>query len=122
MAKMLLITRTEVREEEVDGLHDMYRLLDCNTIDIVSRYVLGKEYHFIVDDEGLFKSKRIPSAYRTTTSEPALVNNLLITHYNEEGEEVDLTDEDIEFLKRQITDVESKIGNKWIQHKIIFID
>ena len=41
----------------IDNLDNLYKLLDCSTIDIQVRYINGKAYDFIFDDEYLLNGK-----------------------------------------------------------------
>lgn len=78
-----------------------YRLLDCTSIDIVTRKIGGKWFDIVCDDEGLFREPQKVSAINDM-GEPMLVGNLLFFHNDGEGNLTGLEDEDIEHLKRYI--------------------
>lgn len=108
MAKMLLldVKKQEVRKVEADSLKEYYKLLNCRCIDIVERKIHNGEeskyYYIICDDEGLLKNN-IVSAIDLNNMQIALVGNLLICNMDEDGNEVSLSDEDIEFIKGSFT-------------------
>ena len=86
------------RAEELKGL---YRVCECDVIDIVVRAIGGAAYNIVCDDEGLLKADPVCTA-ATTCGEPALFGNLFITRDNGLGELVGLDDEDITRIKRSI--------------------
>lgn len=59
-----------------DSITEYYKLLDCDSIDIIRRRIGLKYYSIIVDDEGLLTSDRIVSALG---NDEVLVGNLIIT-------------------------------------------
>lgn len=114
MAKMLLldVQKQEVREVEANGLDDYYKLLNCDTIDIVTREVVSfnkihKEYDIICDDNGLLKDNIIISAVDVKDMSVQLVGNLLVCNFDSNGNEKSLSGYDIELLKNSILDIVS---------------
>ena len=94
-------TRT-VEVDDTDHLTEYYKLLNCEIVDITSRKIGGKYFDIVADDEGLMKENPIVSAL-DTEGQPALVGNLLFCNYDPEtGEEVSLTDEDIQLLRDNV--------------------
>lgn len=94
-------TRT-VDINDADHLTDYYKYLNCRVIDIACRKIGGKYFDIVTDDEGLLKEPRIVSAL-DPDGQPALVGNLLFCNYNPEtGEEVSLTDADIQLLRDNV--------------------
>ena len=94
-------TRT-VEVDDTDHLTEYYKLLNCEIVDITSRKIGGKYFDIVADDEGLMKENPIVSALDTEW-QPALVGNLLFCNYDPEtGEEVSLTDEDIQLLRDNV--------------------
>lgn len=84
---------------ELDGtLQDFYRVLKCDCIDITCRKIAGREFDFVVDDEGLLKHPLRVSAVNSKR-EPMLVGNLFICASDEEGSSVSISDEDIDYIK-----------------------
>lgn len=89
MAKMFLM---EVEKDgikvEVNSLEDMYKFIDCDTVDSQGLFTVGEDRVVIwVDDEGLLKNKKRNRGF---------VGNILVGKVNFEGEDIDLQDEDIE--------------------------
>jgi len=84
-----------------DELQSYYNIIDCDCIDITTRKIGNKYYDIIVDDEGLLKDDFIVSAI-DSNYKPALVGNLVITNFDEEGNTTTLTDEDIRYIKQFI--------------------
>lgn len=80
-----------------------YELLDCSTIDITSRKIGGKYFDIILDDEGLLKGSPVVTAVDSSPQrKPMLVGNLIICNMNDEGEEVSLSDDDVELIADNI--------------------
>lgn len=112
MAKMLLldVEKQELREVEANNLEDYYNLLNCRTIDIVNRPIISlndKIEHFdiICDDEGLLKEHNLVSAFDFRHRQIGLVGNLLISKFNKQGDEISLSDTDLEFVKNAIVQI-----------------
>ena len=86
-----------------DSLEDFHRLCGCETIDIVMRFIEGKVFCFIVDDEGLLRD---PDSIRISAlgsdGEAALVGNLLVLAPDEDrhGELRSLTETELDVLRR----------------------
>lgn len=70
--KTNVIKRIDIK----DSITEYYKLLNCDSIDIVRRRIGLKHYSIIVDDEGLFKNNRIVSA---SGFGEVLVGSLIIT-------------------------------------------
>lgn len=77
-----------------NGLDGYYKLLDCETIDIVRRKIGGKYYDIVCDDEGLFKETVNVSAV-DGEGQAMLVGKLLICNHDGHGNEASLTQDDI---------------------------
>jgi len=76
------------------NLDGYYKLLDCQTIDIVSRKIGGKYYDIVCDDEGLFKDQVKVSAV-DGSGQAMLVGKLFICKHDGHGNKVGLDDDDI---------------------------
>ena len=88
----------EVLEIE-DKLETFYKLIDCSTVDIVTREIGGKPFSIICDDEGLFVEKPTISALKKE-HKTELVGNLIITGMpDDDGELTGLTDEEIRTIE-----------------------
>lgn len=116
--KMLLIDVKKSRVEVVtaDSLEEYYRLIDCTTVDIVTKQIAGAYYPIICDDEGLLVSNPRPSAILSDTNNYELFGNLLIAGGTScEGELLSITEDQIKSLLTRLsvaTDQTTK--EKWI--------
>ncbi len=76
-----------------DNLNVFYKMLNCKTIDIVTRKIGNNYYDIICDDNGIFKDVPITSAI-DNKNKSALVGNLLVVGLpNDDGDLQGLTDE-----------------------------
>lgn len=82
-----------------DSLGVFYDMLDCTTIDIVSRKIGGKRFDIICDDEGTFVDDAHISAINDLGS-MMLVGALLVCRNDGEGALVGLDDDDIKHIER----------------------
>lgn len=105
MARLLLldVINNETKEVECNVLNDFYEYLQCDTFDIANREIGRKlkRFDLYIDDEGLLKDNAIVSAV-DFLSQPVLVGNIIFANHDEEGNTVDLSDEDIEYIRRYI--------------------
>lgn len=101
-----------------DELHELYKLVECDTIDIIKRCIGGKLYALIIDDNGkICEEEKMVSALTVCddTLPPAifntgendileiLVGNILIAGLpDDEGELTPLTDEDVKNIKNNL--------------------
>ena len=90
----------DAREVDACGLHDYYRLLNCESIAIPSYIIGGKEYDVIADDWALSRNGAKVSAI--CRGKPALVGNLLIMNQGDEGKEAPLHDLDCERIRQRL--------------------
>ena len=83
-----------------DNLNVFYKMLNCKTIDIVTRKIGNNYYDIICDDNGLWKDVPKTSAI-DNKNKSALVGNLLVVGLpNDDGDLQGLTDEQtFEILK-----------------------
>jgi hypothetical protein len=76
----MLIANHEAKVVEFeDTIEELYKLINCETIDMVERMIKGTRYVFILDDEGkICKEPKEPSAYATDYPE-VIVGNIIIS-------------------------------------------
>lgn len=92
-------------EKECDDLQDYYDALKCDCFDIATRQIVeidgesGKVFDIFCDDNGLFAENPIPSAL-DDNMQVALVGNLIFANHDNMGNTTSLSDEDIDFIKR----------------------
>lgn len=96
----LMFSRVSINRKS--ALEELYKILECDTIDIQERYINNKIYDFIFDDEYLIngKSQKAENIRAFATQKDQLIEiifgNLFICGIaNEKGEETDLNEEDI---------------------------
>ena len=86
--------KPEIVEIE-DDLKTYYKLIQCDSIDIVTRNIRKIPYSIVCDDEGLFVTSPKISAI-DDNYQPQLVGNLVICGMpNDDGELTELTDKDV---------------------------
>lgn len=102
MAKMVLITSDDVKVVNVNELEDYYENLDCDCIDIVSRHIgtrrTNKVFDIVCDDIGLYKDNPRISAI-DNLGNMMFVGNILVAKPDGLGDFVDLTDDEIDYIK-----------------------
>lgn len=78
---------------------DFYPLLNASCFDIAYRKIgtNGVRYDIYCDDEGWLKDHPIISAVDSNTK-PMLVGNLVVARSDEQGEQIYLTDDDINYI------------------------
>lgn len=104
--KVVYLNVYESKEPQVldinDKLQEFYRLIKCDTIDIVRRKIGDSYYDVICDDEGLFVENPKISMI-DNLGKPMLVGNIIICDADEDtGELEGLTDEQIAGVMKHI--------------------
>ena len=107
-ALLLDVNADQLLEVNANGLDDYYRLIGCTCIDIVSRKINGIRYEIVCDDEGTFVENPKISAINHK-GDPMLVGNLIIAGPAVEGELTDLTDSDMEYIRRNIYCISTRL-------------
>ncbi len=74
-------------------LEELYRIIGCDSIDLVRIEVDGKFFDIYCDDEFLLKEKPVPTLF--LSDEQVLCGNLVFTTCDEEGKLGGVTEEDI---------------------------
>lgn len=88
----------EVKGIEIEKkLESYYELLNCDTIDIITRFVGDLRVEIVCDDEGLLKNDPITSALDYNCN-PILVGNLFIVKFDNKSDITSLTDEEINYI------------------------
>ena len=90
-------------------LDSYYPIIDCNTINIVSRRFAGRRLDVICDDEGLFTDHPVVTAI-DTEYHPMLVGTIVIVRHDDEGETVSLTSEDVKAVRKSLRGVIESTG------------
>lgn len=113
------------------ALNEYYKYLECDTIDIQERYINGKVYDFIFDDEYLINGKAkepvnmVAFGILDDKLQELIFGKLIICNIaDENGEEVSLEDEDLENIifngQGQLSN--NKNGNKYFAIQYAFTD
>lgn len=94
------------------SLDEYYRLIGCDTIDMVDRRLGTNRSHqdftIICDDEGLMSDDPKISAI-DNLGKAMLVGNLLVTKCNEEGETVGLTEQEADFVMDRVVHLATRM-------------
>lgn len=94
---------TMVVLHEPDELDTFYRLIECSTIDIVTRKISGEYFDIVCDDEGLLVNKPVRGV--SMDGREVLVGNLIICGHSlpdDEGNLRSLTVKDLLRIQRAI--------------------
>ncbi|MBQ8725740.1 MAG: hypothetical protein IJY84_01390 [Clostridia bacterium] len=89
-----------------DRLETYYKLIGCDTIDIVTRRIGGKAFHVICDDEILIKKSLRSPFPRIGVYAPndwSIYGNVVIIGYvNAVGEFTELSEDDCELILKKV--------------------
>ena len=104
----------EISKKDNSFLDDMYKHLECDTVDVAERKVDGKYFDFWVDDNGLFKDKLFTSCYNLENKEgychEVLCGNILIANHDEEGKTTSLSEDDIKLIFKNLKRLDSRFS------------
>lgn len=109
--KMLLldVQNNEVMVVEANGLEDYYKHIGCDVIDIVRRKIGNLTVEIVCDDEALMVEHPKVSAI-DVVGQPCLFGNLLVASGNVvDGNLTELTDQEIEYVKKYLVTVSTSI-------------
>lgn len=102
-----------------DTIENLYKLLECDRIDIQERYINGKIYDFIFDDEYLINGKSqeprnaiAMGIYKGDIQEIIFYSLIICGNANDKGEETALNDEDIKNILSSVKIAETNTGDK----------
>ena len=91
----------EVREIK-GGLKSLYDVTNCDIIDIAVRFVNGKPFDFVCDDEGLFKENQFVSVISKTHGIDLVGDVFICTH--DGGDLRSLCDDDVAHILASVQD------------------
>lgn len=83
-----------------DDLDSFYKVLDCETIDIVTRYINGQPFELVIDDEGKSVEGNLPAVrcFLDGQLTDLIVGKVFICHANAEGELTSITEEEMKAI------------------------
>lgn len=100
MKSLLLDAYKGLEVVDINDFHDILDAINAGCFDVI-RLQIGSDdkaiYDIYCDDDGLFKSDTTATAY-SKNLEPLLVGNLLIAQSDDSGEQIPLTNDDIEYI------------------------
>ena len=92
----------DVRVVDPQNLQDYYKLLNCSSVDVTNKKISDKQFNLIFDEEAELLETRRPSAM-DDYGQAVLFNNLIIAGEGSfAGDFKDITDEEIEYVKKYI--------------------
>lgn len=102
--KGILIKEDKVEIVEVENsLIELYKLLNCDLIQVVERKIGDKVYDIICDEEGLLKPN-FQSAICSNYTEN-LYGNILIVNHDDEGNFTSLSNDEIIDINKSILEL-----------------
>lgn len=106
------VNNREAKVVEIEkSLDSYYKILQCDTIDIVSRKIGDKWFDIVCDDNGLLMDKPKLSAV-DSEGKPQLVGNLFIVKYDGVDDLTSLDDESIKYIEERIMEVTTNLHSE----------
>ena len=107
---MLDVENKDVNMVEANGLDDYYKLIGCNYVDIIHRWIGDVEVEIVLDDEGLLVNAPKPSGI-SIDGTPVLFGNLLIAsgRVTDDGELTELTEEEVDEIMDNVATITTSI-------------
>ena len=107
---MLDVENKDVKMVEANGLDDYYKLIGCNYVDIIHRWIGDVEVEIVLDDEGLLVNAPKPSGI-SIDGTPVLFGNLLIAsgRVTDDGELTELTEEEVDEIMDNVATITTSI-------------
>lgn len=107
---MLDVENKDVKMVEANGLDDYYKLIGCNYVDIIHRWIGDVEVEIVLDDEGLLVNAPKPSGI-SIDGTPMLFGNLLIAsgRVTDDGELTELTEEEVDEIMNNVATITTSV-------------
>lgn len=107
---MLDVENKDVKMVEANGLDDYYKLIGCNYVDIIHRWIGDVEVEIVLNDEGLLVNAPKPSGI-SIDGTPVLFGNLLIAsgRVTDDGELTELTEEEIDEIMDNVATITTSV-------------
>ena len=107
---MLDVVNKDVKMVEANGLADYYKLIGCDYVDIIHRWIGDVEVEIVLDDEGLLVENPKPSGI-SVDGTPVLFGNLLIAsgRVTDDGELTELTEAEIDEIMGNVATITTSV-------------
>ena len=107
---MLDVENKGVKMVEANGLDDYYKLIGCDYVDIIHRWIGDVEVEIVLDDEGLLVNAPKPSGI-SVDGTPVLFGNLLIAsgRVTDDGELTELTEEEVDEIMDNVATITTSV-------------
>ena len=107
---MLDVVNKDVKMVEANGLADYYKLIGCDYVDIIHRWIGDVEVEIVLDDEGVLVNAPKPSGI-SVDGTPMLFGNLLVAsgRVTEDGELTELTRAEIDEIMDNIATITTSV-------------
>lgn len=104
---------------EIDkSLDGYYKALNCRCIDIVQRYIGGRPYDIICDDEAALVDSPMPSA-ASPLGEVMLYGNLFVVRFDGAEDVESLTDEDVVHISNNLLKLHVRMDGASHVHTVL---
>ena len=107
---MLDVVNKDVKMVEANGLGDYYKLIGCEYVDIIHRWIGDVEVEIVLDDEGVLVENPKPSGI-SVDGTPVLFGNLLIAsgRVTDDGELTELTEEEVDEIMDNVATITTSV-------------
>ena len=107
---MLDVENKDVKMVEANSLDDYYKLIGCNYVDIIHRWIGDVEVEIVLNDEGLLVNAPKPSGI-SIDGTPMLFGNLLIAsgRVTDDGELTELDQEEIDEIMDNVATISTSV-------------
>lgn len=107
---MLDVENKDIKMVEANSLDDYYKLIGCNYVDIIHRWIGDVEVEIVLDDEGLLVNAPKPSGI-SIDGTPVLFGNLLIAsgRVTDDGELTELTEEEVDEIMDNVATITTSV-------------
>jgi len=108
--------KAELVEVENDSLEQLYKILNCDCIDIVVRSIGGIEFDIVCDDNGLLIDN--PRVSANSDIFGSLFGNLFVCHHDYDGNLTSISEEDLKNIQDHMG---ISIGEDFVK-PLLFLD
>lgn len=107
---MLDVVNKDIKMVEANGLADYYKLIGCDYVDIIHRWIGDVEVEIVLDDEGVLVENPKPSGI-SIDGTPMLFGNLLVAsgRVTDDGELTELTEEEVDEIMDNVATITTSV-------------